>query len=200
MWKAGGGLQKGCSSQAAGEAAGSLWLLPLHSCTGGSPRGWAGASGGQRWVLARDTGAHSAPRAGRALTLTLTLTLGAGTAVGNNGNAAQSNSRPVQEHRQLPARHNAAFVLRLQVQGQLPVLHCHRRDMDRDPQSPPGHRPGRGGSSAPAQPPGPPHPQGQCAHALRASSAALTPTHTCQRTPASPTTRSCTSLRIPSPL
>ena len=38
--------------------------------------------------------------------------------------ASQINSRPVQENCQLTTRDNTAFVLCLQVQGQLCVLHC----------------------------------------------------------------------------
>lgn len=51
------------------------------------------------------------------------LTLCHGTAIRHG---SQINSRPVQENRQLSTGDNAAFVLRLEVQGQLPVLHCGR--------------------------------------------------------------------------
>lgn len=49
------------------------------------------------------------------------LTIRHGTAIRH---ASQINSRPVQENCQLTTRDNTAFVLCLQVQGQLCVLHC----------------------------------------------------------------------------
>lgn len=56
------------------------------------------------------------------------LTVCHGTAIRH---ASQINSRPVQENCQLTARDNTAFVLRLQVQGQLCVLHCRTQKATR---------------------------------------------------------------------
>lgn len=61
------------------------------------------------------------------------LTLCRGAAIRQS---SQINSWPVQENRQLSAGDNAAFVLRLQVQGQLPVLHCEGRgDVEKENES-----------------------------------------------------------------
>lgn len=56
------------------------------------------------------------------------LTVCHGTAIRH---ASQINSRPVQENCQLTDRDNTAFVLRLQVQGQLCVLHCRTQKATR---------------------------------------------------------------------
>lgn len=61
------------------------------------------------------------PRPGTVLRSRAALTICQGTAIRH---ISQINSRPVQENCQLSAWDNAAFVLRLQVQGQLRVLHC----------------------------------------------------------------------------
>lgn len=80
------------------------------------------------------------------------LTLCHGTAIRQ---ASQINSGPVQENRQLSARDNAAFVLRLQVQGQLPVLHCGRQgDTEKETKQSPLRMPAvmEDGSTTPALP------------------------------------------------
>lgn len=111
--------------------------------------------------------------------------------------ASQINSRPVQENRQLSTGDNAAFVLRLQVQGQLPVLHCGRRgDTGKESkQSPLGMPyvmedgsttppPPQGGTSASWSPPGLPtslqdNAPGPSGVALPASATSSGPTPTC---------------------
>lgn len=81
---------------------------------------WLGGAGGALSPAAAHRLEH---RAAACMWSRAALTLCHGTAIRQG---SQINSGPVQENRQLSAGDNAAFVLRLQVQGQLPVLHFGR--------------------------------------------------------------------------
>lgn len=114
----------------------TLLLLPHHTVTAMGAQAQArGCAWGRRRLLA--LGSRSAVP-GAALPAPLlspphqaqshrvhmgtgALTLCRGAAIRQS---SQINSWPVQENRQLSTGDNVAFVLRLQVQGQLPVLHC----------------------------------------------------------------------------
>lgn len=90
------------------------WLLTLG-------RWLRGAEGRALSPTPLPTAAHRLVlRAATCMRRRAALTLCHGTAIRQ---ASQINSRSVQENRQLSAGDNAAFVLRLEVQGQLPVLH-----------------------------------------------------------------------------
>lgn len=118
------------------------------------------------------------------------LTLCRGTAIRQ---VSHVNSRPVQENRQLAAGDNGAFVLRLQVQGQLPVLHCRRQATWR--KRPNSHHSGwlhhpQDITSASWSPPGLPVPA-PSGPAVPESTTSPGPTPTCphqhhQRTPGQP--------------
>ena len=98
-----------------------IMLRTLKRIRGSHGQGWLGRTQTQGPGIEPNPGhllyspPHPTPGSRAALTVCY------GTAIRH---ASQINSWPVQENCQLTARDNTAFVLRLQVQGQLCVLHC----------------------------------------------------------------------------